>query len=160
MTTIILVAIGILMALGVAVMVLFYGGDAVKSASTKGEAARLLQESAQMEHSVDLFERQEGRKPGNGVSGDAAANDLVTKDYLHGLPPGAQVGGTTSPWKISYEDGMIESSLGQKYDADGKETEGWKVCVSARSMLHLPNPEAVPACSKTLPAGEPCCVRG
>lgn len=154
MTTIILVSIGILLALVATLAVIFWGGSGFQDGKTKAEAGRLVSESVQMEHAVDMFERVEGYEPGNGQSGTPASQDLLTKKYMTNIPPGAVTNsaGDPSSWTVDYDNKMIYSDLGTDANAT-------KICVMARRQLQRPNPEQIPACTPTLGENEPCCTK-
>lgn len=167
MTTIILVALGIILAAVAVLAVIFWGGSGFNEGKTKAEAGRLVAESVQMEHAVDMFQRVEGHDPGTlaeagaGCSGDttsgsaaAANNALVCKKYLTNVPPGASTnsGSVLASWNVDYPNHMIYSDLGTDDNAT-------KICVMARKQLHLSNPETIPQCTPTLGENEPCCTK-
>ena len=170
MTTIILVAIGILIAAAAALMVVFYGGDAFWSSDVKAEAARLVGEGAQISYAIDLFEKQEEYLPGRGTGPGAttdALTDLKDKKYLPIPPGGAKITSGASAWKIEYgQDGMIYSKLGSVDDAQSN-----AVCKEARRQLQLLPKDAIYKCdgsdypnaawaaAHSLPDREPCCIR-
>lgn len=161
MTTIIFVAIGVLMAALAALMVIFYGGDAFTASDTKAEAARLITEGAQMEHAVKLYVAQEGKMPGNGTGVDQEAiDDLVDKEYLTQVPKG----GTMDPnkWQVDYDLGVVRSEVGPVTDERAVE-----VCLAARRQLSLPDAATATGVYKcdgsdapggALSTREPCCV--
>lgn len=176
MTTIILVAIGIVIAAASALAVIFYGGAAFGVNQVRADAARLVGEGAQIQYATDLYVRQEGTLPGNGV-GDQALPDLIAKKYLTHVPLGARnADGTITPWKMEYSStGMIFSRIGLQ-----SEESSMAVCREARRQLNYTDtvqsgPDAgklmVYKCdgtdyrdvawrtSGTLPDREPCCIR-
>lgn len=177
MTTIILVAIGVLIAAAAAIMMVFYGGDAFTSSEVRANAARLVGEGAQLSYATDLYYRQEGKLPGDGVDGDQAIDDLFEKKYLTHMPLGVRKDGYSAPWKMEYgADGMIYSRLGLSSDE-----YAMSVCREARRQLNYKDviPAGEPDAGKlkvyqcdgsdyhdtswasrgTLPDSEPCCVR-
>lgn len=178
MTTIILVAIGIVLAGLAAFFVIFYGGDAFGEGATKSEAARLVGEGQQISYATDLFYRQEDRMPGQKsdgtLDGALAIQELRDRDYLPIAPVGSKLTNVDG-WKMEYgTDGMIYSKLG------ASTTEAaLNVCRQARKQLEYKDPaldfdadgkirvfkcdgsdynRAHPA--GTLPDREPCCIKG
>lgn len=174
MTTIILVAIGVLIAAVAAIMMIFYGGDAFSDSKQRADAARLVQESAQVEYAFDLYTRQEGQMPGldtagNPVSGLQAINDLKAKKYLSYAPLGMQDaisnGTFDGNWAIDYNLGVIRSSLGPATINGEPNEDALGICREARKQLYLPEPEKVYKCDGSdvvggggLSSREPCCI--
>lgn len=176
MTTIIFVAIGVILAGLAALFVIFYGGAAFGESQTKAEAARLVTEGQQLSYATDMFYRQEDRMPGlmpdGTLDGEKAMEELRDKDYIPIKPAGAKLT-NVAEWKMEYgTDGMIYSPLG----ADSDEA-ALDVCREARRQLQFVDPvldmdgnktrvfkcngsdynRAHPA--GTLPDREPCCIR-
>lgn len=176
MTTIILVAIGVLIAAAAALAVIYYGGDAFGVNKTRAEAARLVSEGAQIQYATDLFVRQEGTLPGDGVS-EQALPDLLSKKYLQSVPVGVvNADGTRQPWTMEYSaTGMIYSRVGLQSDE-----AAMAVCREARRQLkYTDTVQSGPDAGKlmvyrcdgtdyrdaswrstgTIPDREPCCIR-
>jgi hypothetical protein len=169
MTTIILVAIGVLIAAAAAIMILFYGGDAFGENEIRAEAGRLVSEGQQISYATRLFYQQEERLPGlqpNGtLDGAAGLQELVAKKYIPQLPPGSKLT-QEDGWKLEYgTDGMIYSSLGA-FDDEAS----LNVCREARRQLNYNDSQTVYKCdgsdypyshpAGTLPDREPCCIKG
>lgn len=155
MTTIILVAIGILIAAAAALMMVFYGGDVFEKYSQEAEAGRLVSEGAQIESAVELYYQKEGGYP----RGADPVDTLIAEDYLSHRPMGVK-GGTGGDWAIDYDEGLILSVVGS---ADNESAV--KICETARRQMKFPNPEEVPNCdgsdspNGSLSRLEPCCIR-
>jgi len=176
MTTIILVAIGILIAAAAALMMIFFGGDAFGNNAKRADAARLVSEGAQIQYATDMYYRQEGEMPGLGSNGAQAIQDLLAKKYLTNVPRGfVSSDGTVNDWKMDYgTDGMIYSHVGLSSDAGALD-----LCREARHQLKYTDvvPDGQPNAGKlavykcdgsdyprshpanTLPDREPCCIR-
>lgn len=185
MTTIIFVAIGILLAAAAAIFVIFYGGAAFNESSTRSEAARLVTEGQQISYATEMFYRQEERLPGQkadgSLDGTLALQELKTKDYLPIAPVGSHLTNVDG-WKMEYgTDGMIYSKLGSYIastdtsasDSAKKTSEAaLNVCRQARKQLQFADFNTVYKCDGTdypagryhpegsLPDREPCCIRG
>lgn len=168
MTTIILVAIGILIAGAAALMMIFFGGDAFSSSETKAQAARLVSEGAQVEYATDLFYRERGEMPGIKDQGASAIKELIDNKYLTHNPQGAiKANGDSEKWTLEYgSDGMIYSRLGLQSDE-----ASMSICREARRQLQFKDVDAdgklkVYKCDGSnhpggfLPDREPCCIRG
>ena len=181
MTTIILVAIGVLIAAAAALFVIFYGGDAFSDSAVRAEASRLVSEGSQIEHATTLYYQQEGKLPGlrdgklddqmalYDLQGKATPNDK-SDDYLSSVPMGTKLT-TTADWTMKYgDDGMIYSRLGLESDKGAMD-----VCRQARRSMGFPAgadgsmavykcngadyPDAKWKAAQTLPPDEPCCIR-
>jgi len=181
MTTIILVAIGILIAAAAAYFVIFYGGEAFNGGEVKAEAARLVSEGQQISYATDMFYRQEDRLPGQTadgkLDGDLAIKELRDKDYIPTAPAGARLTNSDT-WKMEYgKDGMIYTKIGQVVGDSAPTAEkrayeaSMNVCRQARKQLAFMDYEKVYKCDGTdysdaswhtrgtIPDREPCCVR-
>lgn len=181
MTTIILVAIGILIAAAAAYFVIFYGGDAYNGGEVKAEAARLVSEGQQISYATDLFYRQEDRMPGQKsdgtLDGTLAVQELKDKNYIPISPAGSKLTNVDN-WKMEYgKDGMIYTKIGQVAGADASRDEkraydaSIAVCRQARKQLAFKDYDQVYKCDGsdysdaawhgrgTLPDREPCCIR-
>lgn len=62
MTTIILTVLGIILTAAVALMVFFYGGDALSAGSVRAEASTISSHLTQLRGAVDLYEADTGTK--------------------------------------------------------------------------------------------------
>lgn len=166
MTTVILLALGILIAAVAALMMFWFGGDAYNESSAKADAARLVTEGGQLESAVSLYQIQEGKLPGDGVGlDDKAMQDLISKKYLTHRPAGNKdKDGNPRIWTVDYDMGIIRSTVGP---ADDKQSMG--VCLQARKQLRLPvasTASGVYKCDGSdypgnpggLPGREPCCI--
>lgn len=179
MTTIIFVAIGVLLAAAAAIFVIFYGGSAFGEGATKAEAARLVSEGQQISYATDMFYRQEERMPGqkaNGtLDGTLAIQELKDRHYIPISPAGARLTNEDT-WKMEYgTDGMIYTKIGAVGAAS--EEKSLDVCRQARIQLGYKDRDAngdinVYKCDgtdyldaawhtrNTLPDREPCCIKG
>lgn len=152
MTTIILTLIGIILAAASVAFVYFYGGAAFFTTNVASEAARLTVEGEQIHNAVISFNIREGRIPGDGTA-DAAMNEVIQSRFLEQAPLGS-----TGPWVIDYENGIIRSDIGASDDQFAND-----VCLEARRLQNLPNEGIVYQCDGLdhpdgrLPANEPCC---
>lgn len=177
MTTIILVAIGVLVAAAAALMIVFYGGAAFGAGETRAQAARLVGEGAQLSHAADLYYRQEERLPGEGAAdpGAAAIVDLKEGQYIPVMPAGfVDASGARQDWRFDYSGaGMIYARLGTSTDESAL-----SVCREARRQLGMTDKgsngrlrvykcdgsdysaDSGWAARKSLPDREPCCIRG
>lgn len=159
MTTVILVIVGILLAAAAAIMLVYYGGNSSEEAAIKAQAARLVNDGAQITYAMDLFQKQEGYIPGNGTDGEAAMRELVEKSYLSSVPQRADNDG--GDWGISFDREMIYMRVGDQGDGRSR-----RVCEQAKRQLQMPNPTEVYKCdgsdypggSGKLPEREPCCL--
>lgn len=181
MTTIIFVAIGILIAAAAAYFVVFYGGDAFNSGEVKAEAARLVSEGQQISYATDLFYRQEDRLPGQTADGQLdgalAIQELKDKKYIPIAPVGSKLVNVDG-WKMEYgSDGMIYTKIGQVVGANATSDEkraynaSLSICQQARKQLAFSDFQTVYKCDGsdysdaswhgrgTLPDREPCCIR-
>ena len=62
LTTIILTVLGIILTAAVALMVFFYGGDALNAGSVRAEASTISSHLTQLRGAVDLYEAETGTK--------------------------------------------------------------------------------------------------
>lgn len=160
MTKIILVVIGVLLAAVAALMTIFYGGDVYTKYSVEAEAARLVNESAQIENAVEIFYVEKGRLPGQGEQDQNVdpIQSLIDSKYLSEAPKGND--DLTGDWSIDYTEGHIHSTIGT-IDSPA----AMDVCHAARRQLNFPNPENVLQCDGSdSPGGklnglDPCCLR-
>jgi len=166
MTTVILLAIGILISAIAVIMMYWFGGTAYDETKAKADAARLVTEGGQLESAVSIFQIQEGRLPGDGVGlDDKAMKEMIEKQYLTHRPAGGRdKDGNEKLWTIDYDMGIIRSTVGP---ANDEQSVG--ICVQARKQLRLPaasTPNGVykcdasdyPGSNGTLPGREPCCI--
>lgn len=156
MTTIILTAIGILLAAASALMIAWYGGGAFNQGRINAEASRLIVEGSQIERAVGLYRAHEGRSP-DVANPDDPLSALIDRRYMTKRPLGD--GGR---WLVDYQNGMIRSDVGAADDV-----RALSICRAARRQQNLPDPNSVFRCdgsdypyshpAMTLPANEPCC---
>ena len=157
MTTIILIAIGLLLAGAAALFVIYYGGDSLDKMSDEAQAGRLVGEGAQVEAALELYYRQEGEYP----RGENPVQQLIDADYLTHDPLGTYTQ-AKDLWHIDYDAAMIRALLGTTDNS-----KSLNICKTARRQLNLPD-----APTKTTiyrcdvsdsPGGkisgrEPCCI--
>lgn len=93
MTTIILVAVGVLLAVAAALMVVFYGGAAFNGGDAKARAATLLNAGGNVVASYDLYRSQEGADA-SGIAGLIASGTLAQRPELRG------VGTPSDAWRV------------------------------------------------------------
>jgi hypothetical protein len=93
MTTIILVAVGVLLAAAAALMVVFYGGAAFNGGDAKARAATLLNAGGNVIASYDLYRSQEGSEAID-VPGLISSGSLAQRPELRG------VGTPSDAWRI------------------------------------------------------------
>ena len=154
MTTMILTMIGILIAGAAALMVIYYGGDAMYSSEYKAEASRLTVEGSQIEQAIASYEVRHGRDPRTFGGSESVFSELISKKFLAQKPPG---GG--QPWVIDYNHGLIRSDIGSTADERAQQ-----VCIAARSQQKLTYRPMPYLCdgsdhpSGKLPTNEPCCI--
>ena len=139
-----------------ALMVLWYGGDAFSRSRIDADAARLVNEGAQIEKAEGLYRAHEGRVPSSANASDPI-QALVDRHYIVHPPIG-----DTGKWVMDYGNGMIRADVGSSED-----TRAIDVCRAARRAQRLPDPRQVYRCDGsdyprahppgTLPAIEPCC---
>jgi len=160
MTKIVLVIIGIMLAAAAAIMTVFFGGDAYQASFLRAEAARLVNEGAQLTYATDFYMRQEGKLPGAGIDNEKAMADLVEKQYLSGAPKGMGLPKSAGEWRFDFDEGMIKSVVGPSSDEDNM-----MICVEARKQLQIEEPEKVLKCDGSdHPKGrlsflDPCCIQ-
>lgn len=176
MTTIILVAIGVVIAAAAALMMIYYGGNAFGVNEVRAEAGRLVNEGAQVQYATDLFYRERGEMPGATTNGATGMQELIDEKYLTHNPQGAvNPDGSVEKWKLEYgTDGMIYSKLGTI-----SSQRSLDVCREARRQLKYEDvvPTGQPYAGQiaiykcdgsdyprshptgTLPDREPCCIR-
>lgn len=90
MTTIILTIIGILLAAAAALMVIFYGGDAFNSGSTKAKANEYINAGENLNAALDMYKADNaGASPesfGQLVGNDGSDGQPVRVSYLSQMP--------------------------------------------------------------------------
>lgn len=160
MTTVFMIAIGVLIAAASAFVLISYGGESMLAADSRAEAARLISESAQMQHAFELYYHQVGKYPAAGEDADAVLDELLAKEYLASAPIGnPRLSAGAGAWTVDYEAGMIRAEVG-----DAEDDYALEVCRQARGQLNLARPDHVYQCDGSdYPGGqlsslEPCCV--